>query len=495
MRKSLWIAVLLIVLCIGLGVTGFVRLNESGKQIQYEETVLFGDKSAIDGLTVRHQLYTPILHRLYSVVPRGSGYLYWDTAYRPVEETAETEYTYREKKPETPVINREFLNFGTYSNGGMQTTGSIDLREDAGEWAPILIDVAEHAGTETRYTESVSLKDYFEYFPLFFDVKLGTLNSFSRSNVWDDDMEQWMKILQNMFRIPVPEKSYVTVEIHKRTDGSVYHYSISSEGSIPYFYSYSLITEKHCYLLVSVRVSDDEYADSSLSTELVREYQGIYRIPYETGSDDKTVLHLEEMEKIASLEHEMMQCIGVRYDEKWDRIELIYEGHIGGESPELMVFDAKTGEKLQTIPLTLKGESAWIRNIYHHDDFSMITLNASGEKNGFVLISRTDEGGYRKEFEAEFPKEETALGTRSDYLWSHPSYEISVDFDGKRLAIAMATLEDSGDDSSKNRIHLAVYEAGEMIFHGLYVSSLGIEEGNYDYYGPWNETPVRVSWD
>ena len=60
MRKSLGMAVLVIVLCVGLGVTGFVRLNESGKQIQYEETVLFGNKSAVDGLMVRHQLYAPI---------------------------------------------------------------------------------------------------------------------------------------------------------------------------------------------------------------------------------------------------------------------------------------------------------------------------------------------------------------------------------------------------------------------------------------------------
>ena len=501
MRKSLWIAVLVIVLCVGLGVTGFIRLNESGTQIQYEETVLYGDKSAIDGLTVVHQLYTPIRHRLYSIVPGGSGYLYWETIYRPMEGIAEAEYTYREKEMETPVIDREGLNFGTYSSGGMQTDGSMDLKKEGGEWAPILVDVAEHAGTKTRYTESVNLKDYFEYFPLFFNVKLGTLNAFSNSNVWDSDMEQWMKILQDEFRIPVPEKSYVTVEISKRTDGSVYHYSISSEGSIPYVYSYSLVAEKYCYLLISVRVSDDMYADSSLGTELENAYQGIYRFPYErvaTGqsreNEEKTILHLEQMEKIASLEHEMMRCRELRYDEKWDRIEFVYEGNTRGELPELIGFDAMTGEKLQTIPLTLKGESATIRKIYHYDDFLMITLSASGEKNGFVLMSRTNEGGYRKEFEAEFPKEEMAVGTTSDYYWMN-SGKLSVDFDGKRLAMAVVTKGNNEENDSKNHIRLAVYEAGEMMFHGVYVSSLGIEEENNNYYGPWNETPVRVSWD
>ena len=476
MRKSLWIAVLVTVLCVGLGVTGFVRLNESGKQVQYEETVLFGDKTAIDGLTVRHQLYTPIAE--------NGRYLYWDTTYRPAEGTAETEYTYREEKLEAPVVDREFLNFGTYSNGGMQTTGSIDLREDAGEWAPILIDVAEHAGKETRYTESVNLKDYFEYFPLFFSVKLGTLNAFSKSNVWDDDMERWMSTLQDMFRIPVPEKSYVTVEIHKRTDGSVYHYAISSEGSIPYFYSYSLIAEKYCYLLVSVRVSDEMYADSSLSKELEKEYQGIYRIPYETGSDEKTVLHLEEMEKIVSLEHEMMQCTGVRYDEKWNRIELIYEGRIGGESPELMVFDAKTGETVQTLTLPERDNYIRSRNFYYHDDFMVITEEEfESAKERVTLLDRGEDGSYHVEFERDLT---------DDGIWFN--YAASVDFDGERLVMGGVVNSDYVD-GKKGLFEIVAYEAGELIFHGRYQSSLVIGEDIYNGCQPWSKTPITVSWD
>lgn len=476
MRKSLWTAVLVTVLCVALGVTGFVRLNESGKQVQFEETVLFGDKSAVDGLTVKHQLYTPV----------DGGYLYWDTDYRPGTGEAETDYVYTEKKKEAPVMNREFLNFGTYSNGGMQTTGSIDLREDAGEWVSILIDVAEHAGTETRYTESVNLKDYFEQFPLFFNVKLGTLNAFSNSNVWDSDMEQWMKILQNEFRIPVPEKSYVTVEIHKRTDGSVYHYSISSEGSIPYIYSYSLITDKYCYLLVSVRVSDDMYADSSLSTELVEKYQGIYRIPYETGSDEKTVLHLEEMEKIASLEHEMMQCFGVRYDEKWDRIELIYEGRTGGKSPELMVFDAKTGETVQTLTLTLPETGDYIsisQNVYYHDDFMVISVyEFQGKKREFTLLGRGEDGSYHVAFKRDLT---------DDGIWFSSA---SVDFDGERLVMGGVVNSDYVD-GKKGLFEIVAYEAGELIFHGRYQSSLVIGEDIGDGWQSWGTTPVSVTWD
>jgi len=476
MRKSLWIAFLVIVLCVGLGVTGFVRLNESGKQIQYEEKVLFGDKSAIDGLSVRHQLYTPI----------EGGYLYWDTAYRPGTGEAESVYVYTENEKKVPLFNQKFLNFGTYSNGGMQTTGSIDLREDGGEWAPILIDVAEHAGSETRYTESVNLKDYFEYFPLFFHVKLGTLYASSQTHVWDEDMEKWMSVLQDMFRIPVPEKSYFTVEMHKRTDGSVYHYSISSEGSIPYFYSQSLITDKYCYLLVGVRVSDDMYADSSLGTELEKEYQGIYRIPYETGSDEKTVLRLEEMEKIASLEHEMMRYFGVRYDEKWDRIELIYEGDKGVESPELMVFDAKTGETVQTLTLPKTGDYfVSSRNIYYHDDFMVIGVNEfEGEKGEFTLLGRTEDGSYHVEFKRDWT---------NDGTWFNLNSASGVDFDGERLVMG-GVVKNKYVDGEKGLFEIVIYEAGELIFHGQYQSSLVIGEDINNGWQHLKGSPT-VSWD
>ena len=483
MRKSLWIAVLVTVLCIGLGVTGFVRLNESGKQIQYEETVLFGDKSAINGLTVRHQLGAPT----------GSGYLYWDTAYRPAEGISETDYIYREKKLETPVENKEYLNIGVYSGGGIHTTGSIDLEKDGGEWAPVLLDVAQHAGTELSYSEIVDLKDYFEYYPMSISVNIGTLQIYSDSGMWDSDVEQWMKILQNEFRIPIPEKSgYVKVEMFKRTDGSVYAYSISPVESIPSFSTYSLITEKDCYLLVERREKD---VDSSR----VKQYWAIYRIPYETvedaGSCEKTILHMEEMQKIAS-EDSGISFHKIRYDEKMDRIEIICGEGSGLRQPTLMVFDVKTGETVQAMTLTESDDDTQIHEVYCHDDFIVITMRDLRQdgRRWFTLLSRGADGRYQIEFEGDFPEKEVT----DNEIWLKiydPQYAVSMDFDGERLV--MGAIVNGYLDGSKQPglFQIIVYEAGELIFHGQYQSSLVIGEDIDDGWQHLKWTPLTVSWD
>ena len=481
MRKSLGMAVLVIVLCVGLGVTGFVRLNESGKQIRYEETVLYGDKSAIDGLTLVHQLYAQIAE--------NGRYLYWDTTYRPASGIAEAEYTYREKKLETPVESKEYLSIRANASGGVHTTGTIDLEKEGGVWAQVLLDVAERAGEELSYSESVNLNDYFEYYPLSISVNIGTLQIYSDSGMWNSDLEQWMKILQDEFRVSIPEKSnYVKVEIFKRTDGGVYAYSISPVEWSPSFSTYSLVTEKDCYFLVKRREED-------VASSQVMGFWAIYRIPYETTEDavdrEKTVLHMEEMEKLVSGDSEI-SLHDINYNEKWDQIEIVYTEEFS--TCNLMVVDGKTGEN-RIIPLTFKGEWQSIYKIYHYDDFMIITLGEDGEK-GFVLINQTDEGDYQKVFEGEFPKENISSDMIVDTSWFISPYNtIGADYDGKRLAIAAAAYEYKDESLEKCGIHLVAYEEGEMIFHGLYVSSLRIGTENDNLYKLWNETPVRVSWD
>ena len=484
MRKSLGMAVLVIVLCVGLGMTGFVRLNESGKQIQYEETVLFGDKTAIEGLSVMHQLGAPT----------GSGYLYWDTAYRPAEGTSETDYVYREKKLETPVENKEYLNIRAYSGGGIHTTGSIDLEKEGGEWAPLLLDVAERAGEELSYSEIVDLKDYFEYYPMSISVNIGTLQIYSDSGMWNSDVEQWMKILQNEFRIPIPEESSnVKVEMLKRADGSVYAYSISPVEWIPYCLSYSLVTEKCCYVLVQRREKD---ADSSR----VKEYWAIYHIPYETVTDtgrrEKTVLHMEEMEKIAFADsgigrHEF------RYDEKRNRIEIIYMEYCGEEfSPcKLMVLDGKTGETVQEMTL-IDREDVSISKVYCHDDFMVITMRDVRQdgRRGFVLLNREENGNYQIAFEGDLPEKEVT----DDEIWIEnriPQYAVSMDFDGERLVMGAVVDGYLGGSKKPGLFQIIVYEAGELIFHGQYQSSLVIGEDIDDGWQHLKWTPLTVSWD
>lgn len=352
----------------------------------------------------------------------------------------------------------------------------------------MLLDVAQHAGTELSYSEIVDLKDYFEYYPMSISVNIGTLQIYSDSGMWDSDVEQWMKILQNEFRIPIPEKSsYVKVEMFKRTDGSVYAYSISPVESIPSFSTYSLITEKDCYLLVERREKD---VDSSR----VKQYWAIYRIPYETvedaGSCEKTILHMEEMQKIAS-EDSGISFHKIRYDEKMDRIEIICGEGSGLRQPTLMVFDVKTGETVQAMTLTESDDDTQIHEVYCHDDFIVITMRDLRQdgRRWFTLLSRGADGRYQIEFEGDFPEKEVT----DNEIW--PQYAVSMDFDGERLV--MGAIVNGYLDGSKQPglFQIIVYEAGELIFHGQYQSSLVIGEDIDDGWQHLKWTPLTVSWD
>lgn len=487
MRKSLWITVILALSSVSLAVTGFIRVDRTGDQIEIEETVLFGDKAALDGLAVDHHLYDQV----------GGGYLYWDTAYRPgTDGLADTEFVYTETPREEPEERADRLTIGTYSGGSAGSSGAIDVMEMGGEWGPLLSDVAGRTSSGTTHEEIVRLADYCEYLPMYVDVNIGAL-SYSQFGMLsgEDAQEADLQKLLECFRISTPEECRVEISITKRPNGTVSDYSINIRDGMPQLIVSSAVTEEYCYLLVGGTMEDG----SPLDTSRMIGDCGIYRIPYEITrvdykygiSREVMTLHTEEIRQIASFN--VNEEVGhMHYDEERDRIEIIYRGATGEENGiKLAVFDAGTGEQIQNLLVTRNEEEVWIREVIREEDFLVITLERSEGIGGFVLLTRGEDGAHHTEFEADFPVE-----TDVDWAtWLYGRYDLSVDFDGERMVFGAVVDGFTGGDDDSCRFLLLVYEDGEPVFMGRYASSLGIGRTAYGGCLPWGLMPLEVRWE
>jgi len=490
MRKSLWISILLIVLCVGLATMGFTRLNQSGEEVTIEETVLYGDRSWLEGLKVTHHMYNQI----------GGPYLYWDTVYRPEEAclSAETEFTYAEEKREEPQEGRGYLNIRTYGGMNVGTSGHIDLDEIGGKWGEILREVAERAENGTESVESIRMRDYFTYQPLCIDVNVGELKHLHYGLTGDEsENEQWVKDLQRAFRIPVTDDCRVGVSIFKNNDGRVIRYGIGVENG-PELSCSSVVTDEYCYFLIAGKMKDG----TPVNTEHMRGDWGIYRVPYQTATEEtsfgeerqKTTFRTEKIKQIAVVDPGIAIC-DMSYDEYRDRIEVIYQedGEDGLSTPQMMVLDAKTGEKIQTLVLTEREDEVIVREIYRYEDVQVITLvdTRSGGRRGFTLLRRGEDGNYQIAFEGDYP--ETAV--TDDEIWYNTWHTISMDFDGERLAMGVVVDGYLAGERHPGLFQIVVYEAGELRFHGQYQNSLVIGEDIYTGCQSWGPMPVEVSWE
>ncbi len=489
MRKSLWVTTLLILLSISLAVTGFIRVDRTGDQVEMKETVLFGDRTALSGLAVEHHIYDQV----------GGAYLYWDTAYRPeIEGSVRTEYFYTEKRREEIGESKERLTIDTYSGESVGSSGALDLMEHGGDtWGQLLTDVASRTEAGTTYEESVKLKEYCEFVPMYVEVIIGgfyyTRMGMTRGEM---DSDENIKKLVDCFRIRTPEECLVTVEITKRPDGTVSDYSLHISDGMPSIQISSVVTEEYCYLLLGGKMADGSPLDTS---EMIGGC-GIYRLPYETttleskygGTRETTTLYPDQMEQIAALD----VSDGLEefyYNEAAHRLEVIYMENLPEESSraKLIMINAATGDVLQELMIAESSQSFWIRKVMRGDGFMVLSTEKAKEV-GFILLEEKTDGDYQRQFEGIFPS-----STEEDWItWTYGSYSFSVDYDGERLAFGTPVKDYHGSGANPCQFQLVVYEAGELRFHGLYANSLGI--GSVDPYNgcmAWSNQPVEVRWE
>lgn len=408
------IFLLALLLCAAIFLSAGVKAIQAGKdQVTVTETTLYGDPEAADGLQVDLNL---MLERR----------LFWHTTYEAgAEPQPETEFTYYGTRRNEEETFRGSVHFGLGSlnvgfGSGFSMEDFEEMETGTGTWffdhweayvAPILDLAPEVQPGETR-TETVFLKDYYEYFRVGLEANITGVRFME-----DQDA---LVYLNECLRIPVPEEMQIEVTITKdelgELDGvNMELVSLDLESPMGLdLYGDGFVTEDYVYLYLA----REEIGLQDL-TQLPLGY-GIYRIPIveaRTEYSTSKTLNLYEITNVYPLDAASQSIRSVWLTEDHREL-LVFTNEADGLL--MTVVDRETMTVLQQLPL----EGFDVPEIWHDGEF--LVLSQQVEEQNRLLVYCRENGAYKLWLNTE----QYPLTPEDRWTWDQ-----EVCFDGTRLAI------------------------------------------------------------
>lgn len=507
MKKSLALFLVLLVFVIGGTCYVSAGLLKEKDNVQITETVVYGDKSAVDGVTVERNI-------------KYDKYIRWNTTYVVAEEaTCDTVYTFDEQGGLREEPNYSYSGLELYTD---VIRGFDDAEEDAENLTGVdramkeLFDEME-PGQENSMI--INLKNYLEFYEYEVFVDLPgdiahyyinkedieeELVRYSSNESYVADLEEELHIVETIsefFKIPVIDNHLYEITVSKDMDGNLYGWgygsangggssgNVSMGGTLPESDAFSLwtlsaYTENACYFTFNPYTDDGKIVDTSY----IPGGFGIYCLPFDKENQTVDVDNLRMVYSLDPTE----DILNLHYDERRNAILLLRHKE-AGSGYRVAIFDADTMELKQEIVCSEDGYGA---GIYMGDDF--IVLEGADD---IIVLSVDEDGVYQKEIACDVTEllEEDGVG----YL--DFSY-MDFDWDGEKLVFG-GTLNDSVSQRYYQScgFYLAAYDATGLIYYGEYSSSLDAESAYsnsyYDsYYGynyvcrPTENNPIKISW-
>lgn len=502
MKKALALFTVLILLCAVCISFAGTEINKARDQVRFSETILYGDVSAIEGVTVRR-------------LAQYDDHLLWDSVYRAGQEpSVTTDFTFSAEPFERDHVFRakgvtldnyaehsvDFLEFENSMPDGREPRGLEVAYKELYDSAPANVEVSKY----------VYLRDYYEYYPIniLLDLPGYSFYTYEMSwlyeDYWDKPEEEWPERLregqriqeafENYFRIPVLEDHTTNITLRKDENGNiVMHGGGGSKDNTDAFNMYSdgIIAEKACYFAFDNRTNFGKIIDTSL----IPGGYGIYRLPYHTeeiepgsgrtGMETTPVIEVEKLETVYKLDPEMRFC---NLDLSVDQSKLLLMTVENGMYV-LTVIDADSAELLQRLEIAECSEEGgyyWGRYIY--EDFTVLELS----NNQLVLLTTNDSGLYDIEFVVK------TQDLEPDKKLYYLNDEAVMDWNGKKLVIA-GDVYDNYYYRENCGFYLAAYDDSGMLFYGEYASSLddGTRYGSlYNYLcHPASDNALDVNWN
>lgn len=506
MRKSLALFLVLLVCVIGGTCYVSADLLKEKDNVQLKETVVWGDKSAVEGVTVERNV-------------KYDRHIRWNTTYVAGKEPkCDTAYTFDEQGKLYEESNRRYEGIELHTN-------VIRAFEDANVKAEDLTGVDRamkelfdetEPGQENR--RIIDLKDYLDFYEYEITIELPgdiTHHFLNRGELKEaldyygkdknyfgsfylEELKEQVHILDaftEFFKIPVIDNHLYEIAVSKDMEGNLYGWSYGcangggSSGNVSMgstltdsdgfnMWAIPVYTENMCYFTFDPYTDDGQLVDTSY----IPGGFGIYQLPFDK---ENGTIDVDNLRMVYSLDP-TEEVFNLHYDERRNTILLL--GHKDTESGyQMTVFDADTMEVKQEITYSDDGYGA---GIYMGDDF--IVLETIED---VVVLSVDKDGNYEKELvcDIKYLTEETNV----DYL--DFSY-IDFDWNGEKLIFA-GSLND-GTSYRYNQscgFYLAAYDKTGLIYYGEYVSSLDAESnlGDYDYNfvcRPTEKEPIKVRW-
>ena len=422
MKRAVALLLALTVLASAELVWAHRAVGGSAEAVELYETVLFGERENAAGVEV----YLPA---------ECMDRLFWDsTVSIASENTVKTSFRlsrYGESMEE---------EYEPHAN--IRLDVSDNLSGDArapGELLTLISDAASRAPAGEQYSESVCLRDYYEYMPMYVEV-----GRFSYPDAQQADGQELERQLGEIFKIPVPEDYQIRVSMEKSLSGEIISWSVEPEREelSAWLDCYSAETDYGIWFTAHLDTQSDELECAGADKLWLYPFSGDVAEPV-------CVMDLEPSETVMCLEADAHG-------------RLLMPVNRDGTA-YMHVMDAD-GDCAQTVKLMELSGDDWINRLYIYEDF---VLALSAEKL-FTLAELTD-GGYRACLSGEL------YAPEGKYIYANNDMVLS--WDGRRLAMAsrlygisyMSTREAVG-------FLLWVYDEAGLACCARYESSLCLPE-------------------
>ena len=428
MRKSLILTLILLVLAIGGFGAAHAAVNAQKDAVVITETTAAGDPAAAEG--VRVQLRT-----------KCADHLLWETHYAagaPDGTYTDFTFSYRTlQDSEESYAGLDLYTVWNYSYGG-PLGETADEREKP--QLKLFRDVASRLGDASQRTETLALRDYYEYYPLDGYLDLPAL----RENGGTPLVAEYEPI-QSFFRIPVPEDVRVTVTVRRDSETQYYDCAVNAvPGSGWNLWTNSVVAgDDTVYFALGFRTENGDIVDTSRIPGGV----GIYRLSVaEEPARLETVFPLDPAVQVSDLH---LSADG-------RRLLLIA---LEGDTYYLTVIDLETMMALQKLPVLEDAADSGVVCAYYQDDFLMLQFYAEPQHR-FVVIAAPETGDYAVALRGDVDA--------NDGAWQGYEGSTAMDFNGEALVIAAPWYE----GIVPRGFWLSVYGADGLRYSGRYASSL-----------------------
>lgn len=465
MRKALALLLALVLLCLVVIIGAHAGINTERDQVAITENVVYGDKLAACGLNiVRNAQWDYRLH--------------WSTDYNISAENAystEFEFTQSEERGEYKgTYTPSGVNFSNYVNGGIGSSHEL-TREDIsgifGGFEDLCLDVIDRAPAGERYTETVKISDYYDYYPMDIFLDLPNLyflytdelgNRFVR-NMDGNDCEEVNDALRAYFRIPVAEDDSVEIEVYKNAGGAATEIYVNTLIPGMGYQILSAVSEYAVYFTFDSGTAVD-------FSEIPGGY-GVYCLPFGATFEHQGGVYptadVDGLKMVYPLAEDVkIEAFFISKDEERLIMVTAEDGmHI------LTAIELDTMETLQRIEIIpVINSEGGVHPVTAYEGF--LVLEMEGAR--IATLDILENGDYSPNFVVDrMPNEDNLFWYRADCVYA---------YDGERLAIGWDMEQDTPPYDNCG-FSVAVYDKNGLQYYGEYESGLmtGLETGDYGY--------------
>lgn len=441
MKKTIATAFMVFSLALLSFIAIYFYVNQQQNQVTIDETVLFGDVKAAEGLTLTT-----------SACDSRSRKLLWKTEH-VVSEQPKTTTQFQRVKDDvySPDAN---LNYIELEEDCFISSSDI-LPEDH----PVISDVASRTANGKTREETHRLREYYQYYPVKLSMDISGIN-IDKASLHTD-----------YFEIPVPADCSIKVTVKKDEKGKIIRYEMAPVHS--YFEPdiEGLFTTNGCFVALpdlKYEADHEGFADGDdeewlymKDLRLARAMRGIHFVPFvaEENKGNKLRADFDNAKLIVPLPSTSQV---LRMQQSQDQKKIIVLLRERGELV-LSVIDAASKKVLQRTPL---------QQISAQRNMNMIK-----EKDGRLLIVADDGQIHlltqaRNQYRIKISGSLEQVIKRGEFS-SLPSYW-SFDYDGENLVLA--TFSEPFDGRYPNcSVYVFLYRQNKLKYAGYYKNSLNKE--------------------